>query len=155
MCLRGAGGGIDRKRKRPGWRGGEGGGGGEGFSWEADPLLVLIWESGDPTGKHAAVSCHLCRHVIEHKVPAPPGTRGRRRGPNLREDQHGATSTMPALPSRSRTAVGTRGEALHRRRLGDFSPRRVFRGLCSFDGPITRHLVSLSKETSGSALGTT
>lgn len=76
-----------------------------GFSWKADPVLVLIWESGDPTGKHAAVSCHLCRHVIERKVPLPPGTRGRCRGPNLRQDRRGAASAAPTLPSRSRAAV--------------------------------------------------
>ncbi len=62
-------------------------------SWETDPVLVLIWESGDPRGKHAAVSCHLHRHVIEHKVPPPPGTRGCYRGPTIRKGQHAATST--------------------------------------------------------------
>lgn len=60
---------------------GGGGGGRRQRSWETDPVLVLIWESGDPRGKHAAVSCHLNRHVIEHKVPPPPGTRGCYRGP--------------------------------------------------------------------------
>lgn len=74
---------LREKELRVGWRGvGRGGGGG---SCEADPVLVLIWESGDPRGKHAAVSCHLCRHVIEHKVPPPPGTRGCYRGPGLRK----------------------------------------------------------------------
>lgn len=58
--------------------------GGEG-SMRAGPVLVLIWESGDPGEKHAAVSCHLCRHVIEHKVPPPPGTRGCYRRPGLRK----------------------------------------------------------------------
>lgn len=71
---------------------------GSGVGWglgavRAGPVLVLIWESGDPGGKHAAVSCHLCRHVIEHKVPLPPGTRGCYRGPGLRKGQHPATST--------------------------------------------------------------
>lgn len=56
-------------------------------------MLVLIWESGDPRGKHAAVSCHLRRLVIEHKVPPPPGTRGCYRGPVIRKDLHAATST--------------------------------------------------------------
>lgn len=49
---------------------------GGGVAARLTPALVLIWESGDPGGKHAALSCHLCRHVIEHKVPPPPGTRG-------------------------------------------------------------------------------
>lgn len=82
------------REKEPGvgrWGSEEGVGGGR--SWETDPVLVLIWESGDPRGKHAAVSCHLCRHVIEHKVPPPPGTRGCYRGPSIRKDQHAATST--------------------------------------------------------------
>lgn len=56
-------------------------------------MLVLIWESSDPRGKHAAVSCHLHRHVIEHKVPPPPGTRGCYRGPAIRKDLHAAIST--------------------------------------------------------------
>lgn len=83
MCLWGAGGGIDCKRK-PGVEWAEGGGL-SGGRWETDPVLVLIWESGDPRGKHAAVSCHLRRHVIEDKVPLPPGTRGCYRGPSIRE----------------------------------------------------------------------
>lgn len=80
-----------RWRNRPGEKGPgvEGGGG----SWENDPVLVLIWESGDPRGKHAAVSCHLLCHVIEHKVPPPPGTRGSYRGPTIRKDLHAAIST--------------------------------------------------------------
>lgn len=84
------------REKEPGvgwWGARKGRGGRGGSSWESDPVLVLIWESGDPRGKHAAVSCHLCRHVIEHKVPPPPGTRGCYRGPSIRKDQHAATST--------------------------------------------------------------
>ena len=72
------------REKEPGVEGVEGVEREEGrHSRETDPLLVLIWESCDPGGKHAAVSCHLHRHVIEHKVPLPPGTRGCYRGPNL------------------------------------------------------------------------
>lgn len=72
------------QEKEPGVEWAEGGGL-SGGSWETDPVLVLIWESGDPRGKHAAVSCHLRRHVIEDKVPLPPGTRGCYRGPSIRE----------------------------------------------------------------------
>lgn len=43
-----------RERARGGV-GGEGWGWEGGCSWETDPTLVLIWESGDPGGKHAAV----------------------------------------------------------------------------------------------------
>ena len=77
-----------REKRARGGAGGSGGG-----SWETDPVLVLIWESGDPRGKHAAGSCHLNRHVIEHKVPPPPGTRGSYRGPSIRKGQHADTST--------------------------------------------------------------
>ena len=81
----------NRQQEKKPWveRGGRGG----GYSLETDPALVLIWESGDPRGKHAAVSCHLHHHVIEDKVPPPPGTRGCYSGPTARKDQHAATST--------------------------------------------------------------
>ena len=47
-----------------GWEG-AGRVGGKGLT----PVLVWMWEAGDPGEKHAAVSCHLLSHVvIEHKV---------------------------------------------------------------------------------------